>query len=171
MKLIEGQSCYTIKTDQLSSILEMPFKDSPKNEGKKPEKKSLHLSKAGSSATVEFAFGGLAPLPKTLTVFIILHIHKNIYLSIILSTPVKIHRLGTSSLLGTRKTPTQKVLFASPKERVLSVPLLGGPCLKALPRDLSLFPPLLLGAMGAIAAYANTQQGHCSLPGGLYLKF
>lgn len=62
-------------------------------------------------------------------------------------------------------------LFASPKERLLSVPLLSGPCLRALSRDLSLFPPLLLGAMGAITAYTNTRQGHCSPLGDLYLQF
>lgn len=53
MKLVEGQSCYATKTEQLISILEMPFKNLPENEGKKPEKKSLHLSKAGSRAKVE----------------------------------------------------------------------------------------------------------------------
>lgn len=87
----------------------------PKNEGKNSE--SLHPSKADSSGERQLAFGGLAPLSKIFTPFITLCMLKVSICPLFYPPLVKSGLLGTYSPPGTRKTKTNKALFAAPMGR------------------------------------------------------
>ena len=134
------------------------------------ERETLPLNKASSSGEMQ-SFREEARLPH---LFIILHTHRSIYLSIIPATPspkILIGHLGRH-LPGTRETKASQALFTTSQESTLSQALLSSPAAWVLSPHPRPRPPRPLLQEGLVAnAYTTMCVGHHWLfQAHLYLK-